>query len=297
MYFVALGFYGFFVLAGLRGHVEPHWTVAATIPVMVQVMKFGYPHTFIRKSLWIGAVVAWILIIGLRVGLIIDFIPQNTIEVRFHQAREMSRNLEELAGEKPVVFVNSYGKAAQYTFYTSRVAHSYNTVRYRRNQYDLWPIETKLQGRPVFFIDNGNKSLPSYTVSPKFTFHAAEIKNFESYQKLSVHFPDTALQAFAGSQLVLPVEITNPYPYVYRVNDPDVRYEALFFQDGQLNKKTLASIESTTGEILPDDVIQARAVIKIPEKSGEYYLGLSVVTGMLPPTFNSNRVQLSITKP
>ena len=39
-YFVSVGFLVFFVLTSLRGHVEPHWTVIASIPMVILFLQF-----------------------------------------------------------------------------------------------------------------------------------------------------------------------------------------------------------------------------------------------------------------
>ena len=42
LYFVIIGFVSFFALTTFRGHAEPHWTVAASIPMLILVAEFSF---------------------------------------------------------------------------------------------------------------------------------------------------------------------------------------------------------------------------------------------------------------
>ena len=71
----------------------------------------------------------------------------NTAEIR-----QRSENL-------PVVFVNSYQKPSKYWFYSGDTAFSLNTPKYRRNNFNFWPVEDSLFGREAYVIGDYKDSL------------------------------------------------------------------------------------------------------------------------------------------
>ena len=64
--------------------------------------------------------------------------------------------MQQTARHLPVVFVNTYQRAAKYWFYTGSPSFSMNTPHYRRNNFNMWPIEDSLIGRDVYLDVPGN---------------------------------------------------------------------------------------------------------------------------------------------
>src|SRR5258706_12345608 len=56
----------------------------------------------------------------------------------------------------PIVFENSYQRASKYWFYSGQTTYSLKWYRERRNNYNFWPIEDSLLGKPVFILDIHN---------------------------------------------------------------------------------------------------------------------------------------------
>jgi len=53
----------------------------------------------------------------------------------------------------PIVFNSSYQKASKYWFYSGQPSLSLNDYKRRRNNYNFWPLEDEIFGRPVYVID------------------------------------------------------------------------------------------------------------------------------------------------
>jgi hypothetical protein len=68
----------------------------------------------------------------------------------FHGNREWTTEMHQRAGNLPVVFVNTYQRASKYWFYTGIEAFSMNSPSYRRNNFNMWPIEDSLIGKTVY---------------------------------------------------------------------------------------------------------------------------------------------------
>ena len=53
----------------------------------------------------------------------------------------------------PVVFSNSYQRASKYWFYSGQPTYSLNLYKERKNNYNFWPLEDSLLGKPVYYLD------------------------------------------------------------------------------------------------------------------------------------------------
>jgi hypothetical protein len=101
-----------------------------------------------------------LLVFFLRFYLITEnkFIENlNTNE--FEQNKAWSQKIKTLSRGLPTVFINSYQKASKYWFYAGIKSFSLNTPEYRRNNYNFWPIEKSMQGKPVYVVSTEN---PAY---------------------------------------------------------------------------------------------------------------------------------------
>lgn len=148
MRFLFWGFLGFFFLMTFKGHVEPHWTVAAIIPAMY--FTFPYVLRSERKARYfvIASLVSAVLIVIIRIAL---FVPG--LDTPYHHQKQWAAGIRQVAGDAPVIFRDSYQKASMYTYYTNVTALSARSAHGRRNQYDLFPIEERLLGRRVLYLD------------------------------------------------------------------------------------------------------------------------------------------------
>ena len=49
LYFIIIGFISFFAFTTLRGHAEPHWTVSASIPMIILISEFAFYNENVSK--------------------------------------------------------------------------------------------------------------------------------------------------------------------------------------------------------------------------------------------------------
>jgi hypothetical protein len=116
-------------------------------------------HAFIserglwKKPLRILSVISLLLIMAGRLYLVADIGPDNSLKKRFHFQREWAEAIAGKTGDTPVVFYNSYQRASIFWFYSGKPSHSFNTLRERRNNYNFWPTEINLLGKPVYIAD------------------------------------------------------------------------------------------------------------------------------------------------
>ena len=244
IYFVITGFLLFFFISSCRGNVEPHWTIAASIGMIYLVYKRGIEHQSIMKYVYRVLFPSLALILVLRVALIFPFLPVN---LKFHGEKAWCAEMLSIAGDKPVVFRNSYQKPSIYSFYTGHLASSLNSIDYRKNQFDLWNFEKGLHGKEVIFVSRENDPDATPYLFPngkKVYIHP--IKQFLAANKLEVAFKqEIPGKMNVGDTIRLQVELFNPYPYSITFNDSlfPIRFHALFFRKG--NERTFSVISTT----------------------------------------------------
>jgi len=157
LYLTGVGILLFFGLMTLRGRVEPHWVSAAAFPLVAAYFRrrpsltwgdFRLPH---RLALGLSL----LFILAVRVYILLPPIGDGKpLLADFHWASRFVVPLSREAGDRPVVFQNSYQMPALYTFYTGKPAFAYANAHHRLSQYDLQDWHSLLRGRTVVFIEN-----------------------------------------------------------------------------------------------------------------------------------------------
>ena len=154
--FNLIGFFGFFFLSSVRGHVEPHWTAAAFPPMIVLAMLNLKSYPGLRKWVRVLGLASVPVILVIRLYLIVEILPMPVhVSRMFHDKDKWVKEIGEVAGDRPVVFMNKYQYPSLYWFYNRKPAFTHNTIIYRRNQYDVWSLEEELQGKQVLLTHWG----------------------------------------------------------------------------------------------------------------------------------------------
>ena len=146
--FLFWGFLAFFLLMTFKGHVEPHWTVAAIIPAVCFTFNYAVKSENVARYFLIGGLASAILLVTARVLLFIPSLP-----TPYHNQRQWADGIRTAAAGAPVVFRSSYQNTSMYIYYTGEPAWSFNAPGTRRNQYDYFPIKDSVTGRRVLYLD------------------------------------------------------------------------------------------------------------------------------------------------
>ena len=166
MYWSMLGIYLLFFISSFRSRTEANWTV----PLIVPLLLLGYRYLAQTNQLqkWIYRLLPFSLLITLlvRVHLLfeIPFLKQLP-KSEFHQNREWTAAVKQKASGAKVVFTDSYQRASKYWFYTGDTSFSLNTIRYRRNNYNIWPMEMKFLNKQVLVVGSTGSALQGDTLS------------------------------------------------------------------------------------------------------------------------------------
>jgi hypothetical protein len=183
MYWSLIGTYTLFFLSSFRSRTEANWTILLMAPLVV--LSYRHLSQNKNKARWIYRLLPYsiALVLLVRVYMILDiqafkFMPKD----EFHQNKEWAAAIKKKANGLPVVFTNSYQRASKYWFYTGDTSFSLNTYRYRRSNYNFWPMEEQLQGRRVMvFGSMGAAAMKDSVQTPRMLLASETMDAFSSF--------------------------------------------------------------------------------------------------------------------
>lgn len=215
--FTIVGFLLFFWIMTVRGHTEPHWTVAASIPMIILL------YSELRKNRWHKWLVYGILPFTalLLVGRIaLPVLGSEKFHLIGRQA-EMA-DIGHYCGDTPAVFTTSFQEPSLYTFYNGKEATVISSFYSRRTQFDLWQSDLALQGKQVYLIGEAvtKRPIPGSEIirTPHATFAIRKVEKFQGANRLSVTVKKCRV---VGNTLYLSMTIHNPYSIDYHFDNPD----------------------------------------------------------------------------
>lgn len=195
-----LGVYLLFLVSTLKGRAEANWTIPAWVPMIVLAHQYLVDHPRWGQWLYRLLIPSLLLIVSARVYMAMDIVPPAFLKKdEFHRNRAWAKAIHEKAAGRPVVFVNSYQRASQYWFYSGDTSFSLNNVNYRRNNYNFWPLEARLQGRSVLLCSPDDYRLfPDTIQNSRRQIGSTGISSYMSLSQLAIQ-GDAILRASADA--------------------------------------------------------------------------------------------------
>ncbi|HYF32466.1 MAG TPA: glycosyltransferase family 39 protein [Chitinophagaceae bacterium] len=198
--FTMIGMYVFFLLTTFRGRVEANWTLPALIPMIVLTHQYLLHNFRLRQWLSRLAAVTIVLVFVVRLHTMIDFFPGKRFKIdEFLANREWAMAIQQHANGLPVFFTDSYQRPSKYWFYTGDPSFSLNTVDYRRNNFNFWPLEESLFNKKAYAIYQGKKAdyYKDSIITPKGPYLGRAIENYFSFSRIRIQ-PQEKLVARQG---------------------------------------------------------------------------------------------------
>jgi hypothetical protein len=299
--FNLIGFFGFFLISSVRGHVEPHWTAAAFPPMLVLALvnleRYPGLYRWIR-GLGLASLPVVLLI---RVYLIVEIFPTPVhVSRMFHDKDIWVRQIEAEAGDLPVIFMNKYQHPSLYWFYNKKPAFTRNNILYRRNQYDVWDMEAELQGKPVLLThwSKMDSTLSIHTVWDEIHYH--RIERYCSFNRLSVKIMEKKIRSVPGQKILVPVLLANPTDQTVCLDCPcdlpPALYQTLEDRDRSFHHRWISDQPKWTS-LEPGEETRMDIQIQVPEEPGHYLLSISFGSELLTPGINGVPVKLEVTDP
>jgi len=217
LYFLIIGFIGFFgVLSAIR-YVEPHWTVACSIPIIVLCYHHSKQNEKLMRFIkrWIAP--SLIIILAARIILACGLLPE---QFGFSGNKKKSKEIESIAGNLPVVFTGSFQTASKYHFFTKKVSLLLSAANTRYTQYDLLQKELEYQGMPVFVCAPVIGKSQPYKAGNR-TIEGFFAEKFQSVNRVKIEFELTKKIFFSGDTLNIVATITNPSDHSIDFQHPE----------------------------------------------------------------------------
>lgn len=295
LYYIFTGFLIFFFISSFRYRVEPQWTALICVPMIIILFNnIGYKP-------WIRSFVKWVvivifpLIMFVRVACAIDFLPIPLLKNEFHNKKQWAKDISALAGDRPVVFTNSYQRPSVYTFYTGKIAHSLDNLAYRKTEFDLWDYEEKVHGKevlyvPHYFNDYYKSNLTKKILSNGDSIFVRIFKDFQSLQRECVILKDNQYSFRRTGINTINLKIFNPYPFIINLKHKElpVVFQIAFIKNGNMEVKKNLELPDSISKLNVGDTISVDCRFTIEDlATGNYKLAICSETGILYDTYNS----------
>ncbi len=294
IYLQIAGFIIFFFFIAFRGHVEPHWTIACSVPLIVILTQkcrndpriFRYTRKFILPTL--------LLFIAARIFTLTDI--RFIRHLAFGGKEQEYRELESEAGDLPVVFSGAFQRPSMYSFFTGKEAAAISSLYSRQTQFDIWQFEKKYNNKPAFVCINplGNSAIYA---SDTITFGGYRTDSLQTVNRIKISFDIKQKDFHQGDEVNVDYVMTNPYDnsidfnhrhFPVSLNIVLVKGKELHLIDvNQDNKVSL---------IREGETISGTIHAVIPElDEGKYSFGLTL-NNAFGPSINSRFVKITIGK-
>lgn len=294
MRYVMAGIYIFFLLSTFRGKVEANWTLPAFICFFVLSHQWLIENIKYQRWLRAIAVFTTVIVIICRIGMISDILPLKVVKERYHMWKEWPQEMKEKIKGTPVVFNSSYQRASKFWFYSGQMTYSLNLYKERKNNYNYWPVEDSILGKPVFVLDKYD--LWRFTDSIKTPMGYIGFKydpSFASFAKIQIVTREQKAEINATDTLNL--------HYTFQIPDLYARFirAATSLKDtvriGVFNDKGwIKDIYTTISLKKAVDTPGGQVTIIPGLPAGKYYLLFAINNGQYYPTSNSDKIKVLI---
>jgi hypothetical protein len=297
------GIFIFFLLSTFKGRVEAHWTLPAMICLMLlaylQLAKNGVPKWFTKVAL---LNIGLIIIARLILIIPIPILQKNKFINSYFGTKEWAIAIQQHAGDSPVIFENSFQQPSRFNYYTnSTKGFAYNSRDYRKNQYDIWPLDDQIRNKTAYYImlqpDPARKL--DTILTNKGVEYATWLNDVRMYQRINVEALNLPIQIKRNTQIPIKLKITNPYSDTITLGNKGQQWKCFLVYGYRVDSKFIeplapvsADLEST--HILPGESIIIPAVIIAPKRPGKYKLEFSIRTEPFIGSRNSSRSTVEV---
>ena len=195
------GFVLFFLVATRHGHVQPQWLLPIVLPLTALLFYA------VRSSRY-ARIVGWVCMGLFLLVRIVAVANPFGLKGELWNQRQVYTQIAEMAGDRPVQFMQNYTAPAKYTYYTGREAYCCPYFFSRDSQWQFDTADRAYHGREVVVGNlNNNNQRHQLDLADGHTFHYTIVPNYQPLRELRV-------------QSVEPLAME--LPYLYRSDTLDV---------------------------------------------------------------------------
>ena len=206
--YIVYGFIIFFFISSFSTNPQAQWTGIILIPLIVLTFPYFIENIKARKWLVIIGSIQFVILLVARIFLANENISPLVLEP--HASKIWIPAVKEKTDSKPIVFVNSYRNASIYNFYTKISTHSYNSIKGRKNQYDIKDTESIMQNKDVVAVGSKINGYPIVNKNKKMHY-GIDINNYQTFQKVKCLIFEKEIVIKPGEEQIIPFEFINLY--------------------------------------------------------------------------------------
>lgn len=295
--FSLVGIYGLFLLSSFKGRVEANWTIAAFVPLMVLGHQYLLQSDPLRKWIYRLLLPSLILVFTARVYMLANVKPAGWVQKdEFHKTRSWAKDIAKKAGRHPVVFLDSYQRASQYWFYTGQETFSLNTINYRRNNFNFWPVEENFFGKKVLLLNTDFQHATDTVHTPKEDIGGLWIPDYYSFSRIRMRARGK-LVVKNGVSDTIRIAIYSEKAYRAKTIRPplDTLPVLLSVYLGEDEDSVQSFPTGIRLQAIDRDTVELPLCLRVPIAAGTYNARLSIPT-CIPkrPTINSTHLRLEV---
>lgn len=294
LYFSIIGFIGFFWLTAFRGHVEPHWTIACSVPMIILLYNNSTADPMIFRFLRKALLPSLFIIFTIRI-LIITNLPF-VKSLGFAGKKDKSEYIQSVAKDLPVLFLGSFQNPSLYSFFTGKESMAINSLFSRRTQFDNWQFEKKYNNKPVYVCGFGEGSSKTYEKG-RLKFYGYETDSLQTINRIGIKIEPRLKLLHKGDSIDLSVTFNNPYDFDIDFNHrkfPVETYMA-FLKDEKINLYSV-ELQEPIHIIRSGEIINGNITIVVPDlPAGKYKFGICLQY-LFGPAINDSFSEIKIVK-
>jgi len=300
--YIFTGFLIFFFISSFRYRVEPQWTAVICVPALILLFNnIGFKPWLKNYIKWV-TIILFPLFIVARLAAAIDFLPLSFLKNEFHNKKQWVNDISTIAGNRPVVFTNSYQQPSVYTFYSGKLAYTLDNLSYRKTQYDLWDFEEQVHGKEVLYVphlfsDTYKRNLTKKMLTKGDSAFIRIFPDFQSLQKECVILNSEKYTFSRSDTNVIHLKLFNPYPYAVNFKNIElpIVFQIAFMKNGMMEIKKNIDLPGNISVLSPGDTISVDCKFTLEDlPSGSYDFGICSEAGILYDTFNSKLCEARI---
>lgn len=290
--YTLVGFYVIFFISSFFTRTEMNWTIPILAPLVYFSNKYLQQDQVNAKWIYKLLPISLMIVLFLRLFMATDLFPYAFLpKDEFHQNKKWAAEIKSYAGTLPVVFTNSYQRASKYWFYSGDTSFSLNTFRYRRNGFNLWPLDERLQKKKIMLIGSeDDKSMIDQFTSAKMNHSFTKIDSFFSNSQIIINA--SSLQIDESDSLHCKITIQNPQ----QLMKENANFEHFLSLILYPNDRS-SPIVIKTNQMIHGDNYKINLSVLMPKlKDGQYNIRFGLDNSYPEPTINSRAYPLKVQK-
>jgi hypothetical protein len=293
MRFIMAGVYLFFFINTFRGKVEANWTLPAFVCFFVLSHQWLVENIRYLRLMTILAALSTIIVIICRIGMVEDVLPIKVVRERYHMWKDWPQAMKEKIKGSPVVFNSSYQRASKFWFYSGQMTYSLNNYKERKNNFNFWPVEDSLLGKPVFVLDKYDLWRFSDSVKTPIGYVGYKYdSSFTSFAKIKIETEEQKTECKKDKPLILQYSFQIPGHYRRFIEKQEMLKDtiriAVFNSKGWI-KDIYTPLSLKEAVKRPSGNISLRHGLS----PGKYSL-LFAINTFYYPTHNSDKIKLTV---